>query len=190
MNPFDDFKTHEEIFAPQYTECSGPGSTLEFSKPYREFVERFILKHGLLSIYDLGCGDAMVGTHIRTFGGHYLGVDVIPERIERNAQLYPHHSFIVKDLRHSYPSADLVLVKDVIQHWSNVEIEKWLVHMKRCAFRFALVTNCCYGEVNQDIKTGGWRAVDLTKPPFETGEIVFSWGDPNKDVVLIKGLGE
>jgi len=188
----NDDKTHEEIFAPQYIDSSGPGSTLEFTKPYRLFVGKFILAHEVMSVYDLGCGDAVVGTGIPLYGASYLGVDVIPERIERNRQQYAMglHKFEAADLRHCYPSADLVLVKDVIQHWSNDEIVKWLAHLRACPFKYALITNCSYGEVNGDIKTGGWRAIDLTKPPFSVGEIVFSWGEPNKDVVLIKGLGE
>lgn len=183
--------THEKIFTPQYTDRSGPGSTVEFSAPYRSFVERFIIENRIKSVYDLGCGDGVVASNIDYHGALYLGIDCIAERVERNRMLYGHiGQFECRDLRSAHPRSDLVLVKDVIQHWTTDEIIAWLAHMRRCAFRYALITNCTYGEtVNTDVETGGWRAIDLTKPPFGVGQVVFQWGEPNKDVVLLAGAG-
>lgn len=196
--------THEEIFTPQYTEASGPGSTVDYSKPYRDFLEQFIRDHHVTTLLDLGCGDMNVMGNIdlrlRTIDGNfvtshgrfveidYVGIDVSKERIRRNQQLYkpPQYSFFADDFR-SYPKwvedwADLVVIKDVLQHWSTREIHAFLF---RANFRRMLITNCNYGPtVNTDIETGGWRALDLTKPPFEVGEVVFHW--ETKDVVLIE----
>ncbi len=185
---------HEHVMAPQYAERSGPGSTLEYSAPYRAFVERFIIEHRIGSVTDLGCGDAVVASAINYHGAAYHGVDVVRERVVSNQLRYPTMSFEHADLRTVRPRADLVLVKDVIQHWSTAEIIEWLGMMKQCSFRFALITNCNYGPtVNADIETGDWRAIDLTKPPFSVGEVIFSWSgtthDSTKDVVLVKGQG-
>lgn len=181
--------THEQIMSRWYTEKSGPGSTLEFSKPYRTFIEQFIFKHQIQSVCDLGCGDGVIASAIQWQGADYFGVDCIAERVERNKKLYPLLQFAHFDLRGVEPAEDLVLMKDVIQHWKTSEIVEWLEHFTRwCPFKYALITNCNYGEtVNLDIETGGWRAIDLTKPPFSVGKVVFSWGIPNKDVVLIEG---
>ncbi|MGE0547636.1 MAG: glycosyltransferase [Kofleriaceae bacterium] len=184
-------RVHERIFTPQYTERSGPGSTPEFSAPYREFLHTFIREHHVRSIVDLGCGDLQIMSRVDLQGARYRGADVIAERVRRNAEAHPGMTFEHRDARTwEFPRCDLVLCKDVIQHWSNEEIERWLEHMKARArsYRFALITNCTYGAtLNQDCKTGGWRAVDLMAPPFSTGERVFNWGTPNKDVVLIRG---
>lgn len=185
---------HEQIFTPQYKDKSGPGSTFEFSAPYREFVERFILEHDITSVLDLGCGDGVVASHLNLYGASYLGVDCIPERVEHNRRLWGHLGldFIHDDARTFAPQADLVLIKDVIQHWSNVEIHDWLAYLKSLhyPFKFMLVTNCSYGDVNIDCVTGSWRAVDLSVEPFNIGRVVFSWGEPNKNVVLIEGEGD
>jgi hypothetical protein len=177
---------HAEIFTPQYAERSGAGSTLEFSAPYRAFVERFLAEHrDVCTVRDLGCGDGVVASGIAWGNVAYVGVDCIEGRVRRNRALYPRLSFECGDLRRS-AAADLILVKDVIQHWATSEIQDWLRSFS--GFRYALVTNCCYGDtINVDTWTGGWRAIDLTRPPFGRGEVVLSWGSPNKDVVLLRG---
>jgi hypothetical protein len=188
---------HTQIFTPQYTESSGPGSTVEYSAPYREFLEKFIRDHEIETILDLGCGDmnvmGNVDLRLRYRDGsfapvEYIGFDVIDERIERNRKKYkrPQYRFYCEDLRDFDPWlikwADLVIVKDVLQHWSTDEVIDFLGN---CQFRRMLVTNCNYGPtVNTDIETGGWRALDLTAPPFEIGRVVFKW--ETKDVVLIE----
>lgn len=184
-------KDHEAIFTRQYTDRSGPGSTAEFTAPYRAFLEGFIREHRIGSIVDLGCGDLEVMSRVDLHGVRYRGVDVIKERIARNARKHRHFRFEQRDIqRYEWPRSDLVICKDVIQHWSTDEIHGWLELVRSVAktFRFMLVTNCNYGAtVNTDIQSGGWRAIDLTAPPFSIGEVVFSWGTPNKDVVLIRG---
>jgi len=190
--------SHAEIFTPQYTDRSGPGSTVDYSKPYREFLEHFIREHEIDSIIDFGCGDMEVMGNVdlrrhRADGTftlvEYFGVDCIVERITRNKLKFPHDShmrFYCADVQ-DYPEwlegwADLLVMKDVLQHWSNDDVARFLA---RIDFKRALITNCNYGPtVNTDIVTGGWRALDLTKPPFEIGRVVFKWA--TKDVVLIE----
>jgi SAM-dependent methyltransferase len=185
--------THAEIFTPQYTEFSGPGSTLGFSKPYREFLEDFLNSKpidnrsgGIESVLDLGCGDMTVMSATDLQGALYFGVDVIEERVQRNQDRFPRFHFECRDIQTwTYPRTDLIVCKDVIQHWSTYEIREWLHHLQKQAFRYALITNCNYGpEVNTDITTGGWRPIDLTAHPFLVGNVVFRWND--KDVVLIE----
>lgn len=178
---------HAKIFTPQYAERSGAGSTLEFSAPYRAFVERFLAEHpDVRTVRDLGCGDGVVASGIAWGDVAYVGIDCIEDRVRRNRAVYPRLSFEYGDLRRSAAVADLIIVKDVIQHWSTPEIQDWLSTLS--GFRYALVTNCCYGDtINVDAWTGGWRAIDLTRPPFLRGEVVLSWGSPNKDVVLLRG---
>lgn len=185
-------KTHTEIFRPQYAERSGSGSTLAYTAPYRAFLERFIKEHDVRRILDFGCGDMEVMGNIDLTSIEYFGIDCIPERVARNMErfppdAFPHMRFHCDDVRH-YPGwvegwADLLVMKDVLQHWSNADITQF---MERADFRRALFTNCNYRDdtVNTDIATGGWRSLDLTKPPFELGRVVFQW--ETKDVVLVE----
>jgi hypothetical protein len=180
---------HEGVFTPQYLTKSGPGSTLEFSAPYRKFLATFIKEHKIHSIVDLGCGDMEIMRAVDIGNAAYLGVDVIAERIARNKVKCPYFAFEQHDI-HTWtpPPTELVLCKDVIQHWSTENIQAWLDLMKKAQFRYALITNCNYGPtVNTNIATGGWRAIDLTKPPFSMGKVVFQWND--KDVVMFDREG-
>jgi hypothetical protein len=181
---------HRAIFTPQYTHFSGPGSTPAYSAPYRGFLASFIAEHQIKSILDLGCGDLEVMSRVAIGRASYLGVDVIAQRIAQNQRKHRKLRFDVGDAR-TYPiNADLLVVKDVLQHWNTAEVTAWLERLQTSAFRFALITNCNYGPtVNTDCPTGQWRALDLTQPPFGVGRVVFTWGDDQggiKDTVLIE----
>lgn len=182
---------HEAAFTPQYVERSGLGSTLDFTEPYREFLSRFVEERGVVSVLDLGCGDMTVMKNTDLRGARYRGVDVVRERLSRNRAICPGWDFEHRDVHAWTPdAADLIVVKDVLQHWSTADVKEWLARLAGARFRFALLTNCNYGPtVNSDIKTGAWRALDLTAPPFGLGEVVFSWtvGEIRKDVVLVRG---
>ncbi len=126
-------------------------------------------------------------------GASYLGLDVIEQRVEANRRKNPSLPCRFADLTAcDLPPADLIICKDVLQHWTNAEVSAFLARlMMDATFRHALVTNCNYGTPNQDIRTGGWRPLDLTAQPFHIGEVVFRWGDQRsggeKDVVMIDG---
>jgi hypothetical protein len=67
------------------------------------------------------------------------------------------------------PSADLLLAKDVLQHWSNADITAFLPQLQK--FRYALITGSfpqyALGHVNRDMPAGAnFRPVDPGKPPF------------------------
>ena len=114
--------------------CSGLGSRGPASEQYCEFVIKFIRDHNVQSIVDLGCGDFVVGRRIMEGSSIvYTGIDVVPELIE-------HHKTSAHDARATFqcldiatdplPSADLYLVRQVLQHLSNEEIAKVLVNLR------------------------------------------------------------
>jgi hypothetical protein len=77
------------------------------------------------------------------------------------------------------PGADLLIAKDVLQHWSNDDILAFLPRLKN--YRVALIINgfpdALMGRLNQDIATGAYhRPVDLSQPPFNLpGWFVFGF---------------
>lgn len=176
-----------------YTESSGPGSTLEYTAPYREFLVKYILEMGVRTILDLGCGDLVVMNAVLEQAPvrRYVGIDCLSRRVAKNLELYPDLLCVHDDIRDAKPghfAPDLVLCKDVLQHWDTASIIGWLHHMRHSfPFRRMLVTNCARGdEINWNIAMGEWRPVDLVRHPFSTGKVVFSWD--TKDVVAILPL--
>lgn len=163
----------QEIFSRAYgsnewTGGSGVGSRPETTTSYRRLIEELIRTAQVRSVLDLGCGDWQFSRLMDWRGADYLGIDVVPEVIAANQSAYarPRVRFVHADFRHAQlPSADLVLVKDVSQHWSNAQVTVFLPRLAK--FRRALVTNTTNGiRDNQDIPDGEWRPLDLRLPPF------------------------
>jgi SAM-dependent methyltransferase len=147
---------------------SGTGSTPETTVAYRRLIDRLIRTAQIKSVLDLGCGDWQFSRLIGWGGADYLGIDVVPEVIAANQLAYagPGVRFVHADFRHTeLPKADLVLVKDVLQHWSNAQVTAFLPRLVK--FPWALIANTRNGiRENQDIPDGAWRPLDLRLPPF------------------------
>jgi len=160
------------------TFCSGSGSQIEASRPYSEMVKKFVAEHEIKSVLDIGCGDFSVGQIIQVPGVKYTGVDIVPELIARNAELFGSGSIWFKCLNvieDELPEADLVLVRQVLQHLSNDQIARVLEKLKH--YRYVMVTEHYPASginvvPNLDKPHGGDTripdnsAVYLDKPPF------------------------
>jgi SAM-dependent methyltransferase len=112
---------------------SGSGSRGAASEQYCAFVIKFIQEHQVLSVVDLGCGDFSVGKQIaEATGVRYTGIDVVPELIEHHKSNVsnPLIHFQCADItRDPLPTADLCLIRQVLQHLSNEEISKVLANL-------------------------------------------------------------
>lgn len=163
-----------EVFAAIYARGEwgggpGPGSTLEYTRSYRAFLEQFVVEHAIRSVLDLGCGDWSFTHAIDWKGARYVGVDIVRSVIERNRARHPGVEFVCGDSRSldDFRGFDLLVVKDVLQHWSNLAIASFLAHPALATFRHVLFVNCGNGDQgNTDIVDGGWRPLDLLAPPF------------------------
>lgn len=168
----------EKIFADCYRFSwggnSGPGSTPEYTAAYREFLQLFMITNEVESVLDLGCGDWSF-SHLINWP-RYTGVDVVKHVIVENERRWTYGEmrrdgteFVHADLL-DYPldGHELVLIKDVLQHWPNADIEAFMKRLAESSVKYALLTNCRFdaGPVNGDIAHGYFRALDLTAPPF------------------------
>lgn len=162
-----------------WSQGSGSGSHPDNTRSYREFLQDFISTRGVVSVVDFGCGDWQSSQYMDWGGVSYLGVDVVDSLIKENSRKYQTDSVRferVNSIDDPLPSADLLIVKDVFQHWPNEHIQKFRRHLDR--FRFALITNTRESRgvetdrpigaaLNSDIDVGGLRPVNLSLPPFK-----------------------
>ena len=163
----------EEVFSRIYRddewEGSGPGSSAETSCEYRYFLETFLRTNRIRSVLDVGCGDWRFSRYVPWEGLDYVGMEVVPAVVEANRRRYgcDNVRFVCADARSvELPPADLLIMKDVLQHWSNAEVAGFLPRLG--AYPFALVTNTTNRvDANRDCETGGYRYLDLTRPPFK-----------------------
>ncbi|MFY9317852.1 MAG: class I SAM-dependent methyltransferase [Burkholderiales bacterium] len=176
---------HGEIFDDIYRNDrwrggSGTGSSAEVTRPYREFLHNFLRSNHVRSVLDLGCGDWQFSQHMDWSGIAYLGVDVskvVLENTRRHARPgveFRHLNAVTEPL----PAADLLIAKDVLQHWSNADILALLPKLR--AFRYALITNGFLpgdeARTNEDIPAGmDCRPVDLRRAPFSLPGAYVAW---------------
>ncbi|MDR9416649.1 MAG: class I SAM-dependent methyltransferase [Gracilimonas sp.] len=145
--------------------------------PYVQAVIAFLTSfEEPLVVCDLGCGDFNVGRSFVEYSKKYIAVDIVPELIERNKTKFTHENleFYCRDIaNHEFPSGDCAILRNVLQHISNAEIQE--IISKLYNFQNLIVTEHVPEEdfiPNKDIISGqGIRlkkgsGVDLLAPPF------------------------
>jgi SAM-dependent methyltransferase len=104
---------------------SGPGSLPENIGPYLRVVSQYIRANAIRSVVDVGCGDFRASGALDLHGARYLGVDIVSHLIDHNTRHFGSSRvrFARLDVgRDPLPAADLCLIKQVLQHWSNADI--------------------------------------------------------------------
>lgn len=148
-------------------EGSGPGSTMNATNKYRKLLNVILRKYKIKSVVDFGCGDWKFSQFINWNGINYHGFDVVDHVVQENKKKFKRENinFSVPIDNNELPSADLIIVKDVLQHWDNRSIFEFIPVLRK--YKYALITNYYDAtHVNTDIPIGGWRAIDLSKKPF------------------------
>lgn len=129
-----------------------------------------LLKAGIWSRFPHLCrGPVRWMQHVNLVGIDDLGGDIVPELIKANqrVQSRPGVSFQVVDLiKGPVPKADVVLVRDCLVHLSYEHIAAALANIAQSGSTWLLTTTFPDTPANEDIATGEWRAIDLTKAPF------------------------
>lgn len=150
----------------QWHNGSGSGSSFANTAKYRHFLNGYLTRNDIRSVLDAGCGDWQFSKFIDWSGVVYTGIDVVPELIIANSLKYetPAIRFAVADILdvRSIPQ-ELVLVKDLLQHWPDAavhELGRVLQH-RRVLFTYDLDTG-----PHRDIAPGGYRGLDLSADPF------------------------
>ena len=168
-----------EIFSGKYEDAesdwvgnSGPGSDPYYNLPYRAFLEGFLRLNHIGSVVDIGCGDWQFSRFVDFGQATYLGLDVVASVVDRNEARFGGGRVrfaMMPDDHDALPPADLLIIKDVLQHLPNDDI---LAFRDRVLprYRFCLLTNS-YRKldvpVNVDIPLGAFRCLDLRAPPFD-----------------------
>jgi len=160
----------EEIYQKnEWSYGSGHGSLLINNEGYIEFLEKFMEKNNILSVLDLGCGDWQFSKKIDWTGIQYKGYDIVESVVNNNNKRYSSNNIsfhVFSDNFSKLPEVDLLIVKDVLQHWSKETIDNFIPSLNR--YKFSLITNCVgFDETLNDlVEDGGFSNLDLRLPPY------------------------
>lgn len=158
---------------------SGDGSHLpEIVVPYLDVVTSFLRSfENPITVCDLGCGDFNVGKELVQHTKKYVAIDIVKDLIERNKETFKDDrlEFHCLDLAtDKLPLGDCALIRQVLQHLSNAEVQRILDKLKD--YKYLIVTeHIPTGEFtpNQDIISGqGIRlknrsGINVTAFPFD-----------------------
>lgn len=145
----------------KYEFYSGPGSHDErYVEPYCKLIRKFISENGITSICDIGCGDFNIASKWINESISYEGVDIVKKLIEHHNKNYSTdkiHFECLDIVEDDLPDAQLCLVKEVLQHLKNEEVNCFLNKIKKYKYVIITehVTKKCYAKkYNIDIPHG------------------------------------
>ena len=160
---------------------SGIGSRHEeFTEVYIDKIKNFLLSlPSKPSVVDLGCGDFFIGSRLRKYCNKFTAIDIFEELIEFNKEKFVNQNVDFQTLditKDPLPPGDICFLRNVLQHFSNDHIQKFLKLMLG-KYKYLIITEHLpeeegYFRPNIDKITGpniriqSNSGVILTEPPF------------------------
>jgi SAM-dependent methyltransferase len=140
--------------------------------------------NNVTSIVDVGCGDWQSSRYISFNGALYSGFDIVKSVVEANRKQFGSNVVlfdVMPDDPRNLPGADLLIIKDVLQHLTNDQILFYRDHVIP-KYRLCLITNSWKAinyPQNGDIAPGQFRSLDLIAAPysFEGAYIAEAWNE-------------
>jgi hypothetical protein len=151
---------------------SGDGSTLANTENLRKHLPDLFAAYGVKTVFDAPCGDFiwMAGL-LKTVDVGYIGgdvvrplVDVLNQNHQDGRKRFVHINLITDAL----PQADLMICRDCLFHLSYADAKAVLESFWSSGIPYLLTTtHVNTGHFhNTDIRTGGFRWIDLFSAPF------------------------
>lgn len=152
---------------------SGDGSTLDQTKILRGRLPRLMRSLEAKTLLDAPCGDFNWMQAVKFAEGiTYIGGEIVPVLVDNLNALHqrPGREFVQLDIvSDPLPDADVWLCRDVLFHLSAAEIRTALENFVRSNIRYLLTTTYDFVTENADIRSGGFRFINLRLAPFNFG---------------------
>jgi hypothetical protein len=170
-------KRHREVFSRIYREnewgsaesVSGIGSTRERADQFRPALLGLLSALGVRTLLDAPCGDFNWAEYVAGAVETYIGVDVVDELVDTNRRRHgsANRLFLLGDItRDPLPKSDLILCRDALVHFSFADIWASLDNFRRSGAEYLLTTTFCEKPANINMRSGGWRVLNLEAAPF------------------------
>lgn len=163
-------RIHEQNFWGSKESVSGLGSEISYAAGYRERLHELLRTRGLTRIFDAPCGDLnWILPLIDDPNVHYQGGDVSAAVIGAARNKRPAAQLEIFDITSdSFPEADVWHCRDCLFHLPFTHIRKALENFASSEVPYALLTshNARLMHRNLDVSLGGFRFLDLHRPPI------------------------
>jgi 2-polyprenyl-3-methyl-5-hydroxy-6-metoxy-1,4-benzoquinol methylase len=132
---------------------SGLGSSLNYNTAYIDFLQELMKEANIKNVLDIGCGDWQFSQHIDWSDIQYTGIDCVKAVIDTNNSKFGSSNIrflhidptVEGDYTLVYDelpkNCDLVILKDVLQHWSNESIIKFMDKLINQGHKHILIVN-------------------------------------------------
>jgi hypothetical protein len=169
---------------------SGSGSSLRATEALRAELPALLDRLNVASILDVPCGDFHWMSVTDVGARRYVGAELVAELVADLRRQYESidRVFICADVSiDDLPSADLVLCRDCLVHFSYADIRKALANLRRTGAKYLATTTYPSRTFNVDCPTGHWRSLNLQLAPFHfPAPVELIWDD----VVTASGQGD
>jgi hypothetical protein len=148
---------------------SGPGSTRARTAAFIDDLVTALRELEVRALLDVACGDFNWTGPVADAVDRYIGVDIVPALIEANRVRHggPRREFLLLDVtRDLLPAADAVLCRDCLVHFSFADAGVALANIRRSGARYLIATTFVDRPDNAEVRTGGWRTLNLEAAPF------------------------
>lgn len=147
---------------------SGPGSDISQTKRLIEMLPSIFEKYTITTMLDAPCGDFHWMKRVDKSKIIYIGGDIVSDIISSNRRYETDKiTFMEFNLiTQRIPSVDLLFTRDCLVHFSYQDIFKFLRNLLKSNVTYFLSTSFIDRNVNQDIRTGEWRPLNLLQSPF------------------------
>lgn len=149
---------------------SGVGSEVNFSKAYLGRLRAVIRKCGLKRVFDAPCGDLNWSIDLaREADIAYVGGDISPSLITDLRRRHPEVDLRIFDICiETFPEADVWHCRDCLFHLPFADIRRAFENFARSSIPYALLTThrARLLHRNLDVSLGGFRFLDLERPPI------------------------
>ena len=149
---------------------SGLGSELEFTADYRLELSALIRQLDIKSIFDAPCGDMnWMQLILKEHQIEYIGGDISKSLVELLKEQFPKLDVRRFDICvDRFPPVQLWHCRDCLFHLPFTDIKKALKNFVDSDIPYALFTThrARFLHKNLDVSIGGFRYLDLNRPPF------------------------
>ena len=168
---------------------SGGGSNADSTHIIKTELKKFVTNNNIQSIVDIPCGDWKWMSEIKLENVNYMGCDIVEDLIKSNISMYKKNNinFFVKNLmKDKLPDADFILIRDLLVHLNDADIIQCLKNIKKSNYKYIGITNYPKLQKNNKRLFGDylrlgdkWRAITLTKNPYNLPNPLYNLSDKN-----------